>query len=192
MNYMLSGLIITLIIPVWGLLIYLINTALYRILSKITSEKTAMIIANWLTVPGVVHHELSHAALAVITGAHITEFRPFWLDRSNVSLGHVNFVARGPLAVRCLQYTLISTAPVLLGSSTVLFATISIRTSLTPAMKFFLYYMAFSVFIHASMSFADVKVMLRGIWVLYVISTVFCIFLNLDLIQIANSILKAI
>ena len=192
MNYMLSGLIITLIIPVWGLLIYLINTALYRILSKITSEKTAMIIANWLTVPGVVHHELSHAALAVITGAHITEFRPFWLDRSNGSLGHVNFVARGPLAVRCLQYTLISTAPVLLGSSTVLFATISIRTSLTPAMKFFLYYMAFSVFIHASMSFADVKVMLRGIWVLYVISTVFCIFLNLDLIQIANSILKAI
>ena len=192
MNYMLSGLIITLIIPVWGLLIYLINTALYRILSKITSEKTAMIIANWLTVPGVVHHELSHAALAVITGAHITEFRPFWLDRSNVSLGHVNFVARGPLAVRCLQYTLISTAPVLLGSSTVLFATISIRTSLTPAMQFFLYYMAFSVFIHASMSFADVKVMLRGIWVLYVISTVFCIFLNLDLIQIANSILKAI
>ena len=192
MNYMLSGLIITLIIPVWGLLIYLINTALYRILSKITSEKTAMIIVNWLTVPGVVHHELSHAALAVITGAHITEFRPFWLDRSNGSLGHVNFVARGPLAVRCLQYTLISTAPVLLGSSTVLFATISIRTSLTPAMKFFLYYMAFSVFIHASMSFADVKVMLRGIWVLYVISTVFCIFLNLDLIQIANSILKAI
>ena len=192
MNYMLSGLIITLIIPVWGLLIYLINTALYRILSKITSEKTAMIIVNWLTVPGVVHHELSHAALAVITGAHITEFRPFWLDRSNGSLGHVNFVARGPLAVRCLQYTLISTAPVLLGSSTVLFATISIRTSLTPAMQFFLYYMAFSVFIHASMSFADVKVMLRGIWVLYVISTVFCIFLNLDLIQIANSILKAI
>ena len=192
MNSMLSGLIITLIIPVWGLLIYLINTALYRILSKITSEKTAMIIVNWLTVPGVVHHELSHAALAVITGAHITEFRPFWLDRSNGSLGHVNFVARGPLAVRCLQYTLISTAPVLLGSSTVLFATISIRTSLTPAMKFFLYYMAFSVFIHASMSFADVKVMLRGIWVLYVISTVFCIFLNLDLIQIANSILKAI
>ena len=192
MNYMLSGLIITLIIPVWGLLIYLINTALYRILSKITSEKTAMIIVNWLTVPGVVHHELSHAALAVITGAHITEFRPFWLDRSNGSLGHVNFVARGPLAVRCLQYTLISTAPVLLGSSTVLFATISIRTSLTPAMQFFLYYMAFSVFIHASMSVADVKGMLRGIWVLYVISTVFCIFLNLDLIQIANSILKAI
>lgn len=190
MNYLLSGLIITLIIPAWGLLIYLINSFLYRIISKITSEKVAMIIVNWLTIPGVIHHELSHAALAVITGAHITEFRPFWPDRSNGSLGHVNFVSRGPLAVRCLQYTLISTAPVLLGSiSTVLLATISLRTSHTPAMLLLLYYMVFSVFIHASMSFADLKVMLRGIWVLFVLSTVFCILSNLDLIQIAICLL---
>jgi len=44
----------------------------------------------------------------------------------------------------------------------------------------------------ASISFADLKVMLRGIWVLYMISTAFCIFSKLDLILIADSILKAI
>lgn len=187
MYYLISGLIITLIIPIWGVLIYLINTCLYRIIAKITSEKAAMIIVNWLTVPGVIHHELSHAALAVITGAHITEFRPFWPDRYNGSLGHVNFVARGPLITRCLQYTLISAAPVLLGSiSTVVLVTISLRASLTPTMLLLLYYMAFSVFIHASMSLADVKVMLRGIWVLYIISTAFCAYLQIDLIQIVR------
>ena len=190
MHYLLSGLIITLIIPTLGLIMYLINTLLYRIIAKITSEKAAMIIVNWLTVPGVIHHELSHAALAVITGAHITEFRPFWPDRYTGSLGHVSFVARGPLITRCLQYTLISAAPVLLGSiSTVVLVTISLRASLTPTMLLLLYYMAFSVFIHASMSLTDVKVMLQGIWVFYVISTVFCILSNLDLIQIATSIL---
>lgn len=193
MNYLISGLIISLIIPIWGVLIYLINTCLYRIIAKVTSEKVAMIIVNWLTVPGVIHHELAHASLAVITGAHITEFRPFWPDRYTGSLGHVNFVARGPLITRCLQYTLISAAPVLLGSiSTIVLVTISLRASLTPTMLLLLYYMAFSVFIHASMSLADVKIMLRGIWVLYMISTAFCIFSKLDLILIADSILKAI
>ena len=187
MHYLLSGLIITLIIPTLGLIMYLINTLLYRIIAKITSEKAAMIIVNWLTVPGVIHHELAHAALAVITGAHITEFRPFWPDRYTGSLGHVSFVARGPLITRCLQYTLISAAPVLLGSiSTIVLVTISLRASLTPTMLLLLYYMAFSVFIHASMSLTDVKVMLQGIWVFYIISTAFFAFLQIDLIQIVR------
>ena len=190
MNYLLSGLIITLIIPVWGLLIYLINTALYRILSKITSEKTAMIIVNWLTIPGVIHHELSHAALAAVTGAHITEFRPFWPDKNTGSLGHVNFTAQGPLFARCIQYTFISTAPVLLGTaSTVLLFLFSQRTALPLHTVILIIYMTFSIIIHASMSFADVKIMLRGIWVLYLAACVFCLYTRIDLIQmISNTI----
>ncbi len=189
MNYMLSGLIITLIIPVWGLLIYLINTALYRILSKITSEKTAMIIVNWLTVPGVVHHELSHAALAVITGAHITEFRPFWPNRNNGSLGHVNFTAQGPLFTRCIQYTFISTAPVLLGTATTFFLFLfSQRASLPLHTIIIIAYLTFSIIIHASMSLADVKVMLRGIWVLYLTTCVFCLYARIDLISTISNV----
>lgn len=184
MNYLLSGLIITLIIPAWGLLIYLINTMLYRLISKITSEKVAMIIVNWLTVPGVVHHELSHAALALITGAHITEFRPFWPNRSNGSLGHVNFTAEGPLFTRCIQYTFISTAPVLLGTaSTVLLFLFSQRATLPLHTVILIIYMTFSIMIHASMSLADVKVMLRGIWVLYLAVWIFCLYGRIDLIQ---------
>ena len=188
MNYLLSGLIITLIIPIWGLSIYLVNTLLYRVISKLTSEKAAMIIVNWLTVPGVIHHELSHAALAVITGAHITEFRPFWPNRNNGSLGHVNFTAQGPLLTRCIQYTFISTAPVLLGTvSTVLLFLFSQRAALPLHTVIIIFYITFSIIIHASMSLADVKVMLRGIWVLYLASSIICLYARIDLVQILSS-----
>ncbi|WP_026658233.1 hypothetical protein [Butyrivibrio sp. AC2005] len=191
MNYLISGLIITLIVPIWGLLIYLLNRIIYNIISKITSEKTAMIIVNWLTVPGVIHHELSHAALAVITGAHITQFRPFWPDKRTGSLGHVNFLAQGTLLERSLQFTFISTAPVLLGTaSTLMLLYVIQNASLPPCMLILIIYMTFSIVIHASMSFADVKIMLRGIWVLYLAISFLCFYAGIDLVHMIAHIYK--
>ena len=183
-HYFISALIITLIIPIWGLLIYLLNKFIYAILTKITSEKIAMVIVNWLTIPGVIHHEISHAFVAFMTGAVITEFKPFWPDRATGSLGHISFVARGSLFLRSLQYTLTSTAPVIMGTVTSIILFSLTKISLPISTLFLLLYLIFSILIHASMSVADVKVMVKGIWVLYLGLLVFCIYTDLDLIRL--------
>ena len=188
MNYLLSALLITLIIPFWGLLVYLFNKLLYQIISMLTSSKTAMIIVNWLTFPGVIHHECSHALLAFLTGAKITEFRPFWPDKRTGSLGHVNFVARGPFLIKCLQYTLTSSAPVILGTLTPLLLYGVFQNNSMPLYAIILlFYLMISIILHASMSFADVKVMIKGIWVLYFVIYIICLYLQLDVIQMLSS-----
>ncbi|MBO5620102.1 MAG: hypothetical protein J5959_00560 [Butyrivibrio sp.] len=186
-HYLISALIITLIIPTWDILIYLLNKLLYMLLSKITSEKAAMTIVNWLTIPGVIHHEISHAFLAIVTGAVVTEFRPFWPDRTTGSLGHVNFMTRGSLLVRSIQYTLTSAAPVMMGTITSLILFALARKTLPITTLIILIYLIFSILIHSSMSFADVKVMLRGIWVLYIGLLIFCIHADLDIVQFVLS-----
>lgn len=189
-HHFISALIITLIIPTWGIFIYFLNKLLYALLAKITSEKIAMTIVNWLTIPGVIHHEVSHALVALITGAEVTEFRPFWPDKTTGSLGHVSFMTRGSLFTRSLQYTLTSTAPVIMGTltSTILFGLT--KKNLPVSTLILLIYLIFSILIHASMSFADVKVMLRGIWVLYIGLLIVCVYANLDLVQLIISSLS--
>ncbi len=186
-HYLISALILTLIIPAWGILIYLLNKLLYMLLSKITSEKTAIIIVNWLTIPGVIHHEISHAFLAILTGAIVTEFRPFWPDRTTGSLGHVNFTTRGSIFLRSIQYTLTSTAPVIMGTITSILLFALTRRTLPITTLILVIYLIFSILIHASMSLADVKVMLRGIWVIYIGLLIFCIHEDLDIVQLVLS-----
>ena len=186
-HHFISALIITLIIPTWGILIYFLNKFLYALLSKITSEKIAMTIVNWLTIPGVIHHEVSHAFVALITGAEITEFRPFWPDKTSGSLGHVNFMVRGSLFTKSLQYTLTSTAPVIMGTITSIILFRLTKMAFPISTLILLIYLIFSILIHASMSFADVKVMLRGIWVLYIGLLFVCIYADLDLVQLIIS-----
>lgn len=183
-HYFISALIITLIIPIWGMLIYLLNKSIYALLTKITSEKIAMVIVNWLTIPGVIHHEISHAFIAFMTGAVITEFKPFWPDKTTGSLGHISFVARGSLFLRSLQYTLTSTAPVIMGTVTSIILFSLTNITLPISTFFLLLYLIFSILIHASMSVADVKVMVKGIWVLYLGLLVFCTYIDLDLIRL--------
>ncbi len=147
-----------------------------------------MTIVNWLTIPGVIHHEVSHAFAAVITGAVVTEFKPFWPDRTTGSLGHVNFTTRGSLFIRSIQYTLTSTAPVILGTIT---SILLLNLTQRPMPLYYLIliaYLIFSILIHASMSFADVKVMLKGIWVLYIAILILCIYADLDFVRFIVSI----
>lgn len=144
-----------------------------------------MTVVNYLTIPGVIHHELSHAALALLTGAIVTEFKPFWPDKTSGSLGHVNFSTRGSLFTRCLQCTFTSTAPVILGtlSSILLFAYAANNTVpfyiLVPMI-----YLIFSIIIHASMSFADVKIMLKGIWALFIAAYIICLYFQIDFLNV--------
>ena len=193
MNYFLSALIITLIIPIWGLLIYLLNRLIYAILKKLTSTNIAIFIVNWLTVPGVIHHELSHALVALFSGAEITEFRPFWPDKETGSLGHVNFIARGAFLLRAFQMPFVSAAPVIMGTVSTILLTAYLKQGVPSAWLIPLtFYLIFSIVIHASMSIDDVKVMLRGIWVQLIAAWVICCYFSFDLMPIFQQVARHI
>lgn len=61
-----------------------------------------------LTYIGVIHHELSHAFLAILTGAKVLKIS---LAKKgtvhNGQLGSVTFAPRGPKVIRNIQCTLI-------------------------------------------------------------------------------------
>ena len=59
---------VIIIIPLIGMIINFIVTI---ILSRIIRGKLYLFVANTLTFPGVMYHELSHALFAFITGAKI-------------------------------------------------------------------------------------------------------------------------
>ena len=106
-------LIIFLIVLVAGFLINLINTVVTNALSGVIGTVPAFIIRNYLTYPGTVHHELSHALIALITGAKIKRIVLF--PRGN-TLGSVEMETRGNVFIRSLQLSLSAIAPVVLGS----------------------------------------------------------------------------
>lgn len=183
MNYLISAFILTLAIPAFGLIIHVFNSIIYNILSRIFGSKIAMFIVNWMTFPGVIHHELSHTLFALLSGAKITGlqlFRP-----NGTSLGSVNFICRGNLFVRCFQYVYISIAPVLCGLVSILTIGHILKGITAPIwLLILLIYLLFSIFVHMSMSLQDTKVMLKGIWLLLITSFIFCFYNNVDIIQI--------
>ena len=132
MNYLISAAIITMIIPIWGLIIHALNSMLFCMLKRITGTGFALFATNWLTFPGVIHHELSHAFFAVITGAKITEFRPFWPDKNTGSLGNIGFVARGNLLIRSVQLAFTTAGPVIMGTISSLFIIVLMKTRTFP------------------------------------------------------------
>ncbi|MCR4903016.1 MAG: hypothetical protein K6A23_09160 [Butyrivibrio sp.] len=183
MNYLISALIITFAIPVWGLLIHFVEKVIYKLMVRITTPKIAYFTVNWLTFPGVMHHELSHAIFAFITGARITEFKLFCPNKATGELGHVSFAPRGPFFIKALQMSLASTAPVIMGTISSMFIIIylSSNTDILPVYMMVLFiYLLVSIIFHASMSYADVKVMFKGIWVIAIIAYVACLFWKID------------
>ena len=135
----------------------------YKFLARVFSKKTAFRICNYLTFPGVMIHELSHALVAWFTGAKVTELR-LLEPASNGRLGHVSFSTRGPKSRQSVQLSFTSCAPVITGMILVpTFFKVIFRHSLGIGWVCFFWYMLVSVADHMSMSEADVKNYLRGI-----------------------------
>ena len=72
-----STILILLVIPVAGYLILLARKGLLYLLEMIFDGETIWLIANWLTFPGVIHHECAHALFVVLTGAKIQDVELF-------------------------------------------------------------------------------------------------------------------
>ena len=78
------------------------------------SIKFAKFIDSGITFIGVIHHELSHILLALLTGARIKNFKLFKLFGD--TLGEVNIIPRGNVIFRSIQLTASAIAPVICGS----------------------------------------------------------------------------
>lgn len=83
--------------------------------------KCAMFLDSKLMFIGVVHHELSHALFAVLTGAKLKKVRLFKLNTKDGRLGYVEFIPRGRKLSQLLQKGLTSIAPIIMGSCTLIF-----------------------------------------------------------------------
>ncbi len=181
----LTALAITLIIPLLGLIIHGTNRMIVGLIRMVFGNNIAFITANYLTFPGVVVHEISHALMAVLTGAKIVEFRPFWPDKEKGELGHVTITPRGNFLIRSIQSTFSSSAPVIFGLFTTAGLIYVVNTAELPTqINVALYYLVFSIIIHSTMSIQDIKVMLRGIWVIFTAILAICYLFNINIMNL--------
>jgi hypothetical protein len=157
------AILIPFIIIAVGLAINLLGEALATLLSFFTGEWFAFVLVNYVFFPGVMLHELSHALMAVLTGARVTELALF--KREGNSLGHVNYVGRGNAVMLALQCLLTSSAPMYIGGLIVYLCWhfgFEVK-GVDLWLKILLGYIGVSMFYHMTMSTEDIKVYVKGI-----------------------------
>jgi hypothetical protein len=176
-NYMLlCGVILSIIIVCSVIFIGYIINKLEQIemflLSKWFGYKAANIICNYITFPGIIIHELSHALLAILTGAKIKEIKLIEFN-TNGRLGHVVYYLCGNKIQHAIQHSITSCAPVLTG---ILIEYVIWKVVFNVALPVWsiilLIYVSISVFNHMSMSKEDVKNYCRGLWVLLPVTSI--------------------
>ena len=121
----------------------------------------AFTVRNYLTYPGVVHHELAHALFAWIAGARVERIT---LRPAGDTLGSVQFTPRGAALRQSLQLTLSAIAPVVCGTLTLTLLMPRLLPWCQTLWQRALWgYFAVSVFFHMDLSPQDVRVALRGL-----------------------------
>lgn len=171
----LVALILSLVII--GLILNLIEKMEFTFFCYFFGYKAAFNIVNYVTIPGTIIHELSHALFAVITGAKVKEISFF--DNDKKTLGHVTYQAKGPFFLQAVQHSLTACAPIIVGlASFVLISYLFLTTVYGTSVQIFFIYLAVSIVNHSSMSIADLKLYFKGIWAvaipLYAIIFIFC------------------
>lgn len=151
-----------------------------KLLMHFMSPKKALFIADRLTFPGTMLHEIAHALIAWITGAVIQKIKLLTFFDAH-RLGYVYFCPRGNRVQQYFQLSIVSCAPVLLGMIE-LNVIYSIYTSIIAPLwlQILLIYLFISILNHMTMSTADVKNYCRGLIV--VLPVVFLVFYFIRLI----------
>lgn len=160
-----------------GLFFWMLQRLMVRILSSLFGGKAARWLVVVLTFPGTVFHELSHALMAVLTGARVTAIH--LLPKGDI-LGSVEFVLRGPALIQSISGTLTAYAPVLLGIPS-LWAMYRFIWPLCGAFwqKTLIIYFAGCLLLHMDLSAQDVKECARGICVCFLFLFVAIVIVNI-------------
>lgn len=150
-------------------------------------------LINYVTFIGVVHHELSHALLAFLTGAKVTEVKLFRINHKDGRLGYVSYAPRGNFIMMSIQKVFASVAPILMGFVTCGFLYMYVlpmaEASIWGICLF--YYVFLSIILHMSLSKQDIQVMKGGIIVVILLFTIVFYILGWDFVaQIQTSMVQ--
>ncbi len=177
-----TALLITASIPLLGIVAEYFNRCIKFLIKKLLGAKFTNILCNYITFPGTVHHELSHALFAFLTGAKIEKISLFKPDGD--SLGSVEYRNRGFFVVRAIQDSMSAIAPILCGavtSSAIIYALFN--CSLPVIVVIVLIYLLISIVLHMRMSPADIKIMWKGIPVIFLIALLVVWLTKFDLLS---------
>lgn len=97
---------------------YLIRFLSIKAIAWGIRPSAARVYDTKITFIGVIHHELSHLLLAILTGAKVEDVQLFSVFQKDKLLGYVSYRPRGPALLRGIQKILISIAPTVLGTIT--------------------------------------------------------------------------
>ncbi len=148
------------ILSLLSLVVSLLAKFLTRVLASIIGAPAAFIVRNYLTFPGTVHHELSHALIAFVLGAKVKRIT---LIPKNDTLGQVEIQTRGASVLRHLQLSLSAVAPVLCGAvSECLLWFFVLPLCNTVWAIVLLVYIMISILFHMTMSRQDIKNLRQG------------------------------
>jgi len=180
-NYLISALIITILLPAFGMIMGFVRKIVFQLIANF-NHKFAFVLINYLTFPGVMHHELSHALVGWITGAKIIKINLF--KPSGMSLGSVEISYRGPWLARSLQACFSSSAPVFCGVATsVLLYSFVVPQITTIPLLILAYYLLFSLLMHMTMSIQDLKCYGKGFVGLFIVVFIACTIFKLNLLS---------
>ncbi len=157
----LETLLILFIILAAGFLVSLINRLITDVLGAVIGIRPAFVLRNYLTYPGTVHHELSHALAGLITGARVESIS--LIPKGN-ELGSVKIVPQGNLFLKSLQLSLTAIAPVVTGCVNLcLMWRFLLPLAAGIWQKILFWYLFISILFHMSMSGADYKNFFKGL-----------------------------
>lgn len=182
---------ILLVIPILGMTLGYLEKVIGNFIAKHMGVKSALFIMNKLTFIGVVHHELSHALFAFISGAKIREINLF--KPQGNSLGSVQIVPRGNKILKSIQLTLTAIAPVITGiiSMCTIAYFVSINIEIMLVWQIILIaYLFISIFFHSTMSTADLKCAIKGLPVCACILLVIVAITDFSLIKFIGGLIN--
>ncbi len=166
-------LLVILLLFAAGVIINGVSGMIVRIIAALIGGRASYVFRNYLTWPGTVHHELSHALLAFLTGAKVTGIS---LIPHGQALGQVEYRPRGGRVLKAVQMSLSSTAPILCGMITETLLIVRVLPQCDVWWKQVLSaYFAVSIFLHMTLSREDMINLLNGI--IPTIFVLYCIFL---------------
>lgn len=169
---LISGIIIV------GLLLNSVVQFISKILVTFVGINITHFLLTKLTFIGVIHHELSHAITALLTGAKVKRIELFTMFKAD-RLGSVQFIPRGSLVLQGVQVVFTSIAPMVYGFIS-LFFLFSVSTD-NMLLIVLLWYLRISILIHATMSPQDIHICLTGLPIVIFILIVFFFVTGIDL-----------
>lgn len=150
------------LVPLAGRFTGAVMDCVLRGMSELAGHGASFFLANYATFPGVIFHELSHAAGAKLSGARVDRISLF--EPNGKTLGCVEFTCRGKKKRHAaFQKAVASCAPVIGGAILVpMFLRIARWGAGLPLLQVMSVHGAFSMACHMDMSRQDMKNYIKG------------------------------